>query len=137
MGMILDEAIKNAEKVADEKKKEACNLYDVKNYEESRECIWCSEEHRQLAEWLKELKQLREQTKWIPVSERLPEKFQRVLVTIVNYKGNKVVRVAECYNRKEKCVFQIKENHEEWEVGEKRLLAWMPLPEPYKAESEG
>lgn len=31
-------------------------------------------EFNQLAEWLKELKQLREQTQWIPVSERLPEK---------------------------------------------------------------
>lgn len=54
--MTLDEAIKHAEEVVDEKKKEACNLYDAKNYEESRECIWCAEEHRQLAEWLKELK---------------------------------------------------------------------------------
>ena len=71
--------------------------------------------------------------KWIPVNEKLPEEFQRVLVTIVNYEGNKVVRVAEYYNRKVKGVFQIKENHEEWEVGEKGLLAWMPLPEPYKA----
>ena len=76
------------------------------------------------------------ENRWISVSERLPEEFQRVLVTIVNYKGNKVVRVAEYHNRKEKDVFQIKENHEEWEVGEKGLLAWMPLPEPYKAESE-
>ena len=54
--MTLDEAIKHAEEVADEKKKEACNLYDAKNYEESRECIWCADEYRQLAEWLKELK---------------------------------------------------------------------------------
>ena len=37
----------------------------------------------------------RPQGEWIPVSERLPEDFQRVLVTIVNYEGNKVVRVAE------------------------------------------
>jgi ArsR family metal-binding transcriptional regulator len=59
--MTLDEAIKHAEEVADEKKKEACNLYDVKNYEESRECIWCSEEHRQLADWLKDYKRLKEQ----------------------------------------------------------------------------
>jgi len=82
--------------------------------------------------------ELLEQTKWIPVSERLPEEFQRVLVTIVNYNGNKVVRVAEYYNMKgRKGVFQIKENHEQWEVGEEGLLAWMPLPEPYKAESEG
>ena len=59
--MTLDEAIKHAEEVADEKKKEACNLYDAKVYEESRDCIWCSEEHRQLAEWLKDYKQLKEQ----------------------------------------------------------------------------
>ena len=73
---------------------------------------------------------LLEQTEWIPVSERLPEDFQRVLVTVVNYNGNKVVRVAEYDNYKG--VFRIKENHEEWEVGEKGLLAWMSLPEPYK-----
>lgn len=57
--MTLDEAIKHAEEVADEKKNEACSLYDAKAYEESRECIWCSEEHRQLAEWLKDYKRLR------------------------------------------------------------------------------
>ena len=59
--MTLDEAIKHAEEVADEKKNEACSLYDAKAYEESRDCIWCSEEHRQLAEWLKDYKQLKEQ----------------------------------------------------------------------------
>lgn len=80
--------------------------------------------------------ELLEQKQWIPVSERLPEEFQRVLVTIVNYKGDKVVRVAEYYNRKDVGVFQIKENHEQWEVGEKGLLAWMQLPKPYNSESE-
>lgn len=74
-------------------------------------------------------------SRWIPVTEKLPENFQRVLVTIVNYKGDKVVRVAEYYNSKS--IFQIKENCEQWEVGEKGLLAWRPLPEPYKAEKGG
>ena len=68
--------------------------------------------------------------KWIPVSERLPENFQRVLVTVVNYAGDKVVRVAEYHNQKR--MFQIKENHEQWEVGEKGLLAWQPFSKPYE-----
>lgn len=78
---------------------------------------------------------LQAEDKWIPVSKRLPGEFQRILVTIVNYRGEKVVRVAEYYHRG-KGVFQIKENREQWEVGEKGLLAWMPLPEPYKEGEE-
>ena len=53
--MTLDEAIKHAEEVAEEKR-----------------CEKCGEEHRQLSEWLKELKQLRKQEKtghWIDHSD--------------------------------------------------------------------
>lgn len=71
-------------------------------------------------------------TSWISVSERLPENFQRVLVTIVNYNDDKVVRVAEY--RDWRRTFQIKENREQWEVGEEGLLAWMPLPDPYQSD---
>lgn len=63
--MTLDEAIKHAEEVA--KRKES----DLKVYEginedrplflkEENECKKCAEEHRQLAEWLRELKAVRE-----------------------------------------------------------------------------
>jgi len=59
--MTLDEAIKHCEEVADSK------------------CDECGAEHRQLAEWLKELKRLRELTRWIPVSERPPETADEVI----------------------------------------------------------
>ena len=53
--MTLDEAIKHAEEVAEQ------NEWFEKNYLESIQCKECAEEHRQLAEWLKELKEYREQ----------------------------------------------------------------------------
>ena len=53
--MTLDEAIKHAEKVAEDHEKIKC--IKAVTLEECK----CAEEHRQLAEWLKELKQLREQ----------------------------------------------------------------------------
>lgn len=46
--MTLDEAIKHAEEIASRK------------FDDCVHCINCAEEHRQLAEWLKELKRYRE-----------------------------------------------------------------------------
>ena len=75
--MTLDEAIKHAEEVA-EKFESLHERYE--NMDEDRllfrveenECKNCANEHRQLAEWLKELKQLRKQKKighWIDHSD--------------------------------------------------------------------
>lgn len=58
--MTLDEAIIHCEEVAETKKQESidaetqgCDRYALK-------CEKCAEEHRQLAEWLKELKRYKE-----------------------------------------------------------------------------
>lgn len=61
--MTLDEAIKHAEEVAEEKESEAQDLEYSKlgwRYEVNK-CSKCAEEHRQLAEWLKDYKRLLEQ----------------------------------------------------------------------------
>lgn len=78
-----------------------------------------------------------EHSPWVPISEEMPDEelprdFQRVLITITNYYGDKVVRVAEYHKLGKK--FQVKENTNEWRVGEKGLWAWRPLPEPYKQQ---
>ena len=54
-------------------------------------------------------------TGWIPVSERLPEKTGKYLVTVKN--GNVYAGVFDEYSGKFQCA----------------ATAWMPLPEPYRS----
>ena len=82
--------------------------------------------------------------RWIPVSERLPEVNQRVLVTSygrVCYammtsadgnSGHPVFRLQDSLNERVFCETTV---HSEFTTS--RIIAWMPLPEPYKTESEG
>lgn len=79
--MTLDEAIKHAEEVAEQNEtlSEKWQKEGGEKWGKTTICRERAEEHRQLAEWLKELKQLREQTRWIPVSERLPETDDEVI----------------------------------------------------------
>lgn len=141
--MTLDEAIKHAEEVANEKERfGAMGRGNPDKYAPSPEqCFKCAEEHRQLAEWLKELKRvrelpwlkelkrLREQTRWILCSERLPKRDEIVLVS---YRGE----VHFC-----KYLDDGSENTW-WDyiydscIWNNDIVAWMPLPEPYKKEGE-
>ena len=62
--MSLEEAIANAEQQAirDEKEAERIRKYGGKFYDdEVQACLICAEQHRQLAEWLKELIERRKQ----------------------------------------------------------------------------
>ena len=63
--MDLESAIKHAEEVAEENNKCAEHIRDKMKSEialsNATECETCADEHRQLAEWLKELKKFREQ----------------------------------------------------------------------------
>jgi len=70
------------------------------------------------------------QTRWIPVSERLPEKFEEVLsctdeeeIFIAQYLG--IIDGEPVFDDYEGYMWNGK------------VIAWFTLPEPYKAESEG
>lgn len=71
-----------------------------------------------VAKWKRRL----EQTRWIPVSERLPKAFQPILVT------------SEAFHwANEPVTYSVKQTNFGGIVD---FIAWMPLPQPYKAESE-
>lgn len=82
--------------------------------------------------------------KWIPVSERLPEKDGEYLVTASSFCGEIVFKCSfamdlhkvDEYNfHKHKCGFYgIDSEWGSYEID--NVIAWMPSPEPYKAESE-
>ena len=146
--MTLDEAIKHAEEVAEEKEEQA---WEAQLQEEYRTCKDCAQEHRQLAEWLKELKQLRKQTKtgrWIPCSERLPEERDWYLAVFeevdtgfigVPYIADYLMGKRTIYTTEDGWIIH---NYTDIEGGASeyykklRCVAWQPLPEPYNTESE-
>ena len=68
----------------------------------------------------------RKKGKWIPVTERLPEKKEIVLIT--NNKGH--VRCGQYQG-----VFDDKNYRWWWKHNTlEEVLAWMPLPEPYRGD---
>lgn len=94
-----------------------------------------------------------EYSKWIPVSERLPENLQTVNVTWQNHepepyyhdiKDRSFVATAVYYNEdwywySTTCADYLGEygKNDFDKIDEAiEIIAWMPLPEPYKIESE-
>ena len=57
--MTLDEAIKHCEEVAEENEHDATIWKKTKQTKEVERCEKCAADHRQLAEWLRELKKYR------------------------------------------------------------------------------
>lgn len=67
----------------------------------------------------------RKDAKWIPCSERLPEKTQLCLVTEKTVVGFEVC--TRCFNKRDDRSFWSGWGHTD-------VIAWMPLPKPYKEE---
>lgn len=148
----LESAIKHCEEVAEKNESEANFGFGNVCIDRSS-CLECAKEHRQLATWLKELKRLREQTRWILVSEKLPEDLEPVNITWVNHnpesyyadiKDKPFTATGVYYNGQwywysTLCTDILKtygHNHDDIIDDDIEITAWMPLPLPYKAESE-
>lgn len=68
--------------------------------------------------------------RWILVSERLPKEKGYYLITRKNPNGH-VTKVSYDPSRVERGVY-----NSPWGHGDADVLAWMPLPKPYKEDNE-
>lgn len=166
----LNEVIKNPEEVAEEQEENAreARLQEQDKY--ANDCLKFAAEHRQLAEWLKDYKRLKEREScedaisrqaaidairrirmckcstneveavaeclrvvealpsvqpkqnWTPVSKRLPN-FNDIVLASTDSDYPELEVILTVYN-----------GEEFWFNG--KIKAWMPIPEPYEAESE-
>lgn len=139
--MTLEEAIEHCEEVAEKNKNEAQmwhkqtkgRIVDFcdKAMQEENDCIECAKDHEQLAEWIIELK-IREKTRWTPCSERLPKENE--------YEGDvcKYYLIQDEYGD----MYMAHLSSVGWipidslKAISDEVIAWRPLPQPYKAEME-
>ena len=82
-----------------------------------------------IREALEKLPSAQPEQRWIPCGERLPEDNSDILVTYVEKDEKRIAPVNYGCGTWFDCLFDNVLD----QVG---VLAWMPLPEPYEAESE-
>ena len=82
-----------------------------------------------------ELPSVTPKARWIPVSEGLPEHTMPVLITVRRYDDVIVVRRGYYYSHGNDSIFHA-DNGICWEIDDDGLLAWQPLPQPYKEDKE-
>ena len=74
------------------------------------------------------------ETQWIPVSERLPEEEEYILLSFANYTGLDIGRYE---NDGENDNFYPGDEEETYAHYGLTVNAWMPLPKPYRQNDEG
>ena len=99
-------------------------------------CTDCNEkmdEIRRTYDKLKDLPSAENKGEWIPVSERLPEESGRYLTYIVNEYGEKLQYIMTAdYIARPRPIEGISPWFPDDECASDNVVAWQPLPEPYK-----
>lgn len=129
----LESTIKHCEEMA-EKNEEMCRVEELMGLGlQNTEMMKCARTHKQLGEWLKELKKLREQTRWIPTSERLPKAGEYIedgdvakYYLVQNEYGDMMV-ARYTHSEYWEQIYKLKPIEDE-------IVAWCELPEPYVPE---
>ena len=96
----------------------------LENLKTQGECLFSQRLALDLA--IKALKE-RPQDEWIPIGERLPDRFEAVLITFQIPNREPIVYRA-VYSRG---MFDL-DNGDVWNWNDPEIKAWMPLPEAYK-----
>ena len=78
---------------------------------------------------LRKMPSAQPEQRWIPVSEKLPNFAQRVLVSTANFVYEAIYFDEDAGWSTYNVTFK--------DVEESEILAWMPLPEPYAEEQNG
>ena len=148
--MSIDEAIKHSEEVVS--RCETDTDWGMGNHFIDRsgvaDVIKCGQEHRQLAEWLKDYKRLLEQEEWIPVKYHqateqeieengypfdvcyifdniMPCDEEEILVTVAGRSGKRYVNQDTCYYDDGYSL----DSGYDWITD---ILAWKPLDKPWE-----
>ena len=94
--------------------------------------------HHDMLQLIKALPSAQPEPRWIPVEEKLPDVGRRVLVTIPLVDGYPFARIArygtQMFENKV-CFYESVNECVDCEIS--GVTAWMPLPKPYKEDSDG
>jgi hypothetical protein len=75
--------------------------------------------------------------RWIPISERLPKKSMKCLVTVGRFNFTEIATYSDLMGIIDhKIFYQGEVGHDSFEDITQYVKAWMPLPEPYEGKNE-
>ena len=120
------------EKILEEIEKEAVKMYTKKLPHQYYKAVGTRKIEEIIHSHMNEV----ENDGWIPVEERLPEDNHKGIydMQLVTLEDGEVCRGV--YNNREKEWWTRKQEGERWYTNKHNVIAWQPLPEPYKEEKK-